>query len=69
VLPSDAWWSGIAPEISMKPFALPNAILWAAAIGAAAIVGAPAPLTHVLRPSLAVVSMLVLHRGRRHGAA
>lgn len=53
----------------MKSFALPNAILWAAAIGAAAIVGAPATLTRVLLPSLAVVSLLVLYRGRRHGAA
>ena len=53
----------------MKSFAPANAILWAAAIGAAAIVGAPATLTRVLLPSLAVVSLLVLHRGRRHGAA
>ena len=53
----------------MKPFAIANAVLWAAAIGAAAIVGAPAALTLVLLPSLAVVSLQVLHRGRRHGAA
>ena len=53
----------------MKPFAFANAILWAAAIVAAAILGAPAALTFVLLPSLAVVSLLVLRRGRRHDAA
>jgi hypothetical protein len=53
----------------MKSFAFANAILWAAAIVAAAILGAPAMLVLVLLPSLAAVSVLVLRRGRRHGTA
>jgi hypothetical protein len=52
----------------MKSSAFANAVLWAAAIVAAAIVGAPGMLTLVLLPSLAVVAVLVMNRGRRRGA-
>jgi hypothetical protein len=52
----------------MKPFALANAVLWAAAILAAAGAGAPALLTLLLLPALAAVAVLLTHRGRRHDA-
>jgi hypothetical protein len=56
-------------ETPVKSFAFTNAILWAVAIVAAAILGAPATLVLVLLPSLAAVSVLVMRHGRRHGAA
>jgi len=42
-----------------------NALLWAAAILAAAAVGAPTFLSHILLPSLGSMSMLVGWQARR----
>ena len=42
---------------------LPNAILWAAAILAAALVGAPLVLTLALLPTLAAASLLLAGPG------
>jgi hypothetical protein len=48
-------------------YIIANAILWAAAIIASAIVGAPSALTVIFLPALAVTSILIAaygHRGR-----
>lgn len=46
-------------------FLIANAILWAAAIVAAALVGAPTVLSLIILPSLAAVSMLLAWRRPR----
>ena len=49
-------------------YVIANAVLWAAAIVAAAIVGAPTVLTLVLLPVLGIVSLLLTSRARGKGA-
>lgn len=46
----------------MKKLTLSTALIWAAAILAAAIVGAPVFLSLILLPCLATISLLVTHR-------
>jgi len=48
-----------------------NAVLWAAAVVAAAIVGAPTVLTLILLPALGFVSLLLVWRvgGKAAGSA
>ncbi|MGH7238629.1 MAG: hypothetical protein ACREHG_01035 [Candidatus Saccharimonadales bacterium] len=53
-----------------RQYIIANAILWAAAIIASAIVGAPSTLTVIFLPALAVVFLLIAaygHRGRGAG--
>ncbi len=54
-----------------RKYELTQAMLWAAAILAAALVGAPTFLTLILLPSLASLSLLASRQGRRNacGAA
>ncbi len=42
-----------------KPFHLANAIVWAAAIMAAALSGAPSVLSLIVLPTLAAMSLLI----------
>jgi hypothetical protein len=46
-----------------KPYALANAMLWAAAIIASAVLDAPNFLTLLLLPSLAILSQRMVRQG------
>lgn len=48
-----------------RKYIITNSILWAAAIIAAAVLGAPTTLTLLLLPSLAVISVLAAVPGSR----
>ena len=48
-----------------RKYLIANAVLWAAAIIASALVGAPTVLTLVVLPALAAVSLLLAGRGLR----
>jgi hypothetical protein len=50
-------------------YILANGVLWAAAIIASAVVGAPTFLSAVLLPALAAASMLVMASQRRRQAS
>jgi ABC-type uncharacterized transport system involved in gliding motility auxiliary subunit len=50
-----------------RNYLIANAVLWAAAVVAAAIVGAPTVLTFVLLPSLGFVSVLLTWRAPGKG--
>jgi hypothetical protein len=51
-----------------RNYLIANAVLWAAAIIAAAILGAPPVLTYALLPSLGFVSLLLGWRAPGKGA-
>ena len=53
----------------MKKLTLTNALLWAAAILAAAIGGAPVFLSLILLPCLATMSLLATRRAGRRSEA
>ena len=50
-----------------RAYLITNAILWAAAIVASALVGAPTVLSLIVLPSLAIVSLLLAWRTPRAG--